>query len=206
LRVPFTWFAISYWSAIGIYAVAIALFGINASAVSSTASTSHAFEPGFGFFGKDGNSWAIVLGVASLVSAGLSVVGWVFSCILLARMWSVLQGEPARTTPGQAVGLLHIPFFAFYWVFVAFHGLAQDLNAAIERRQLSSARQVSEGLVLTTMIFWVCWWVPLLNYVIFPAFLILFFISMLGLKNAASLVASMPETPDQSSAGLPQSA
>jgi hypothetical protein len=52
----------------------------------------------------------------------------VIGCILLYKLWTVIQDGYARTTPGVAVGFCFIPIFNFYWIFVAYHGLGQDLN------------------------------------------------------------------------------
>lgn len=56
------------------------------------------------------------------------IVATVFWCIMLYRHWSLLQGHGARTTPGKAVGFGFIPFYCFYWWFVAYAGLATDNN------------------------------------------------------------------------------
>jgi hypothetical protein len=57
----------------------------------------------------------------------------VLQYILLYRFWNIIQDGFARTTPGKAVGFLFIPFFSFYWLFVAFFGLSKDMNGFIER-------------------------------------------------------------------------
>ena len=71
-------------------------------------------------------------------SAGL-VCGWelctlastVLMYVLLYQFWKVVQDGSQRTTPGQAVGFLFIPFFNFYWYLVAYFGLSKDLNRYI---------------------------------------------------------------------------
>jgi hypothetical protein len=60
-------------------------------------------------------------------------VGMVLQYILVYKFWQVIQDGFARTTPGKAVGFLFIPFFNFYWWFVAFFGLSKDQNAYIDR-------------------------------------------------------------------------
>jgi hypothetical protein len=68
----------------------------------------------------------------------------VLSNLLLYKAWAQIQDGPARTTPGKAVGFRFIPFFHFYWEFVAVKGLAEDLNAYCRRREIP-APAVSEN-------------------------------------------------------------
>ena len=90
--------------------------------------------------------------VASLLLALLwapaIIVTTVFWCILLYRQWSLLQGHGARVTPGKAVGFGFIPFFCFYWWFVAYAGLATDTNNHLKTTGLAFPR-MSFGLAVT---------------------------------------------------------
>jgi len=61
------------------------------------------------------------------------LAGGVLQYILVYKLWQVIQDGFARTNPGKAVGFLFIPFFNFYWWFVAFFGLSKDQNAYIDR-------------------------------------------------------------------------
>jgi hypothetical protein len=84
----------------------------------------------------------VVFGVASSMVA---IVDVVLNLKILYRGWAVIQDEYVRTTPGCAVGYLLIPLFNFYWIFVAWVGLAKGFNAFICRYRIP-ARQVSQGL------------------------------------------------------------
>lgn len=105
-------------------------------------------------------SWwvGLPLGIAGVFLPLLGVV-WVpavivttvFWCILLYRHWSLLQGHGARTTPGKAVGFGFIPFFGFYWWFVAYAGLATDNNRYLSEIGIKSVR-MSFGLAVTDCI------------------------------------------------------
>lgn len=86
------------------------------------------------------------------------ITGVVFHYILLYRFWMLLQDGPARTTPGQAVGFLFIPFFNLYWMFVAFYGLAEDMVSYCRQRSLPC--EANPGLALVTCILVL---VPLVN-------------------------------------------
>jgi hypothetical protein len=84
----------------------------------------------------------ILLGISALI------VSVVFEFTLLHRYWEVIQDGYARTTPGNAVGFLFIPFFNFYWAFVSIWGLSKDVNCYIERHNIQW-NGLNEGLALT---------------------------------------------------------
>jgi hypothetical protein len=72
-------------------------------------------------------SWICLLG--TLITFGLSAIAtMVLWYIILYRCWELIQDGNPRTTPGKAVGFLFIPFYNFYWMFVAFPGWAKDVN------------------------------------------------------------------------------
>jgi hypothetical protein len=81
--------------------------------------------------------------------------------LLLFKMWKVIQGGPARTTPEMACGLLFIPLFNLYWAFQAFWGWTKDFNAFTAQRGIAAPR-MPEGLALTMCILWIvsCFCVP----------------------------------------------
>jgi len=86
-----------------------------------------------------------------LISIPALIVATVFWCILLYRQWFLLQGHGARVTPGKAVGFGFIPFFCFYWWFVAYAGLATDTNNYLRSAGINSTR-MSFGLAVTDCI------------------------------------------------------
>jgi hypothetical protein len=61
----------------------------------------------------------------------------VVSGIFLYRAWAQIQDGIARTTPGKAVGYRFIPFFNFYWEFVAVKGLAEDIEHYAHARKIA---------------------------------------------------------------------
>ena len=71
---------------------------------------------------------------------------------LIYRSWRLIQNGYARTTPKAAVGLSLIPLFNIYWIFVAIHGLAKDMNAYAKRYKLNVPRIPAE-LVFRIMFF-----------------------------------------------------
>jgi hypothetical protein len=84
----------------------------------------------------------------SLIWIPALIVTTVFWCILLHRQWSLLQGHGARITPGKAVGFGFIPFYCFYWWFVALAGLATDTNRHLTDLGIGHKR-MSFGLAVT---------------------------------------------------------
>lgn len=91
----------------------------------------------------------------SLLCIGVPAViaGVIVGYVLLYRLWVVIQDGKARTTPGKAVGFCFIPFFNLYWCYVAYVGLAKDLNQYCNERRIP-VRRVSETLAV--------WWFVLL--------------------------------------------
>lgn len=77
----------------------------------------------------------VVLAVAGLFTA---YAGLLFS-ILVYRMWMAIADGHARTTPGRAVALLFVPFFNFYWAFVALAGYPKEYNAFARRHEIQAA-------------------------------------------------------------------
>jgi len=115
-------------------------------------------------------SLLILLGCAAILY-GASI--WY---VLLYKAWAVIQDGNVSTTPERAVGFIFIPFYNFYWIFKAWHGLARDYNHYLERRGLK-APKMKEGLFLAFCILFICITVPVLNYVAGLPFLLIFTIT-----------------------------
>jgi len=82
-----------------------------------------------------------------------TIGGAVFGCMLLYQLWKLIPRDIARTTPGKAVGFSFIPLYHFYWIFVAYKGLGEDMNKTLLRHGIQY--RVNEGLGLTASILWV---------------------------------------------------
>ena len=74
------------------------------------------------------NKWQY-LGLGGVMIGAIGMVG-MFG--LHYKLWVLLQGRGARTTPLKAVGFLFIPIFNLYWHFVSYYGLAVDMAARCE--------------------------------------------------------------------------
>ncbi|MHB9071150.1 MAG: DUF4339 domain-containing protein [Sedimentisphaerales bacterium] len=79
------------------------------------------------------------------------IAGTVIYYVLLYRFWMLIQDGKARTSPGKAVGFCFIPFFNFYWLYVAIVGLAKDMNLYCQERNIEGSLP-SEGLALAMYI------------------------------------------------------
>jgi hypothetical protein len=114
------------------------------------------------------------------------------------RMWSMIQDEDARTTPGIAVGFLFIPFFNWYWAFQAYRGWAVDYNRFIQKNVLEAPR-MPEGLFLTFAIIRILLRIPGLNIFIYPAWIVLLIIMFAYICNAINFFAKLePQLPSKS--------
>ena len=117
------------------------------------------------------------------VGFGVLVAAMVFQYMLLHGLWKTVQDGHARTTPGKAVGYLFIPVFNIYWMFVAHHGLAQELNRVIDREGAGVVKP-SEGLALTFCILFCASAIPLVNLAAAIALPIVGVIHLKQLKDA----------------------
>lgn len=110
-------------------------------------------------------AWLVGAGVPlCLLCIGIpaAIAGFVIGYVLLYRYWALIQDGSARTTPGKAVGFCFIPFFNFYWLYVAWVGLAKDMNLYCRERNIP-ARRIDEGLALTWFVLALCGIIPYLG-------------------------------------------
>ena len=99
---------------------------------------------------KISNDAVIIIGLLTLFAFSALIYSTVMIYVVVYRSWKCVQSLPdVRTTPGKGVGFLFIPFFNFYWYFVAYHGWAKDCNKMRQEQGLMNAPQVSEGVFLT---------------------------------------------------------
>lgn len=93
--------------------------------------------------------WWIAGLALSLFSPGLAVIVTVFAqigfLVLLYQAWASIQDGYAGASAGSAIGLLFVPFFNLYWVFVALRGFARAFNVYVDRHGLS-IKKLEPGL------------------------------------------------------------
>jgi hypothetical protein len=91
-----------------------------------------------------------------ILTALSGIASGVVHQILLYRCWRLIQDGTARTTPAKALWFFGIPFFNFYWWYVAYVGLAEDMNRYCEKQHISAPR-IHEGqaVALYVLTLWI---------------------------------------------------
>jgi len=105
-----------------------------------------------------------------LLPAVLAVLfGYIYLLVVLHRLWKFIIEQskqfglaPSIETPGKAVGFLFIPFFNYYWIFIAYGKLAKDLNALAKQKGVEPS--ASEGLGITIPILIILGIIPFVGY------------------------------------------
>jgi len=71
----------------------------------------------------------VLLVFGDRILAVLTSVAWALSFgIVTLLLWKEIPKNIARVTPKKAAGFCYIPLFNYYWWFIAFRGLADDVN------------------------------------------------------------------------------
>jgi WD40 repeat protein len=122
--------------------------------------------------------------------------------MIVYKMWGLVQDRHVRTTPVQAIGLLFVPLFNLYWVFVAIFGLARDANSYALRYGLK-ARQASTGLAITFCIMTVWAIAACFTGVYFFALAAIQYLLVRSLTSTARDIASAASTGDLPAAPAP---
>ena len=138
--------------------------------------------------------WAILNGVGAVTSVFLIgipvlIAAIVLNAVFIYKAWNQIQDGYQRTSAGQAAGFCFIPIFNFYWIFVAYWGLTQDMNAYMRRHGLN-ARPVNEGLMLALCILIVCSIIPYLGILTAIGALVVSFIAFYQVREAAMQIAA----------------
>ena len=72
----------------------------------------------------------------------IGVVPPLYSIYIILRltyaMWSSIQDDQARMTPGNAVKLLFVPIFNIYWMYQVLIGFVDDYNSFISRNEIET--------------------------------------------------------------------
>jgi hypothetical protein len=81
-----------------------------------------------------------VIVIGALLTLASVVFQIIFYCKFMYRCWMLVSDGKARTSPGYAVGLNFIPLFNFYWQFIAYWGLALEMNRVIDEYRIPAPR------------------------------------------------------------------
>lgn len=107
----------------------------------------------------------IVIYFVGLVLAALSgITAIVVHFILLYRFWRLIQDGKARTTPAKALWFFAIPIFNFYWWYVAYVGLAEDMNRYCVERNIPAPR-IHEGQAVALYVMALWGLIPFVNLI-----------------------------------------
>ena len=145
-----------------------------------------------------------IIGAVLLAGTALPVIaGAAVWCVLLYRFWNLIQDGYARTAPDTAIGFMFIPFFNFYWIFVAIHGLVVDLNNYPRRHGGPlDIPPVSTSLALVCSILTMSVMIPYVNLITaIPALVVAVFLTS-ALKNAAITILKAQRLPIPSPAEM----
>lgn len=103
---------------------------------------------------------SLTITLLGLLWIGLMIISMVYQCMLLYNLWKIIPPSIARTTPGKAVGFLFIPFFNWYWIFIAYYMLVKQLNTVSTQKGLPP--MLSPELALIGCILFI---IPQLNFI-----------------------------------------
>ena len=107
----------------------------------------------------------IVSFFVGLVLAAISgIAAIVVHFILLYRFWRLIQDGKTRTTPAKALWFFAIPFFNFYWWYVAYVGLAEDMNRYCDERHIPAPR-IHEGQAVALYVLALWGLIPFVNLI-----------------------------------------
>ncbi len=108
-------------------------------------------------------SYIIYLGVILLI------IGWIYFMVLIYRIWrfSIYQSRllnlpPSIESAGKAVGYLFIPFYNFYWIFIAYGKLPKDLNKIAGQKSINYG--MNNGLGIAIAVLTLAGIIPLVGY------------------------------------------
>jgi hypothetical protein len=141
------------------------------------------------------SNWGILAGfgvVIILIGIAGIIFGSVLFCIYLYRAWKMIQDGYARTSPGEAVGFLFIPFFSLYWNFQALWGWSKDYNSFIQRNAISNAPKMPEGLFLAWAIISAVSGIPYFILLTFIPLYVIGLISTIKICKAVNFFADRP--------------
>ena len=102
----------------------------------------------------------LLMGVAWLCTGAwfVSIYAWIFKSWELLPEGARITGSGKAVSPGAAVGMLFIPGFSAYWMFVVSVGYANALNRVLA--QLGSQKRAPGGLAMAASI---CTVIPFVN-------------------------------------------
>ncbi len=134
-------------------------------------------------FDQPGDPDVILLSKLAITVALVAIV--IPTMILHCRCWKAVPEKIARTSPGMAVGLLFVPFFNFYWVYVSYMGLAEDSAKALGRPPNARGLGITLGIFFNTSML-ILLPIPLINSLLLAVYFVVWVIYTLKIVSAAN--------------------
>jgi len=137
-----------------------------------SASSGYSSSPSRGGYYDYRTDWDQFRGGVTLCVAGgvFQFASMILFCVWFHKAWSVVPPSQNRPTPGKAVGLLFVPLFSLYWMFIAIPGLSTALDETLQERSSSPGRGgAGYGVGLAACIVTL---IPFLNGIAFILFLV----------------------------------
>jgi hypothetical protein len=120
--------------------------------------------------------------------AGIGMMFWlvrlIFAFVWINQAWSAIPfpyrmtSSGKQVSPGSAVGLLFVPIFNLYWMFVVSAGLSDAMGSALA--STGSYRQPAKGLAITGCVMQL---IPYVNLILAPFIWFFFMFSVDGAKR-----------------------
>lgn len=83
-----------------------------------------------------------------LVHYALMITDAICTLSLIYMIWKLIENKTARVTAGVALGYMFIPFYNFYWGFIAYVGWIDDTNKYLEQKQSDIRLERNAGVIL----------------------------------------------------------
>ncbi len=128
--------------------------------------------------------------LAGLLGVVVAIMWFKILYIAWDSIQSLREEDPSESgmpTPGKAVGFCFIPFFNFYWIFVALAGLAKRMNKFVKNRDIEHD-VISTTLAVSVPVLLI---IGIIGWVTYPLALILFYIFFRQVVHAINIISEM---------------
>ncbi len=104
------------------------------------------------------------LGVGLVIIGAIAYfISNIFVLVILSNGWKSIQNyKGVSASPGQAIGYLFIPFYNFYWLFIAYRRLFIEMN------EYTQTKHASVGFATLVCVLTVIPYVGMINLLLMP--------------------------------------
>lgn len=136
---------------------------------------------------------SVILIVGTVLATPIYFVYMILYLVkFIKACWKSIQCDGfANNKPSMAVGLLFIPIFNFYWIFVAFYSLSRQINNYIERHNLDKRNYTNKSQTLAFCVLTIAAvLIPVIGWFACSIIsIILYFMVMADFKKASLYIA-----------------